>query len=56
MYRVMYSLENTSHHRTKVYGKQKVTLADRKPKYKIWLLTENIFVHLIPSPQLYVAE
>ena len=41
----MYSLENTIHHKTKVYGKQKVTLADRKPKYKIWLLTENVFVH-----------
>ena len=58
MYRVMYSLEKTSKHRTKVYGKQKVTSADRKPKNENWLLTENVFVHqsshsLSPT---YVAE
>ena len=54
----MYSLEKTSKHRTKVYGKQKVTSADRKPKNENWLLTENVFVHQSSYSlfQTYVAE
>ena len=58
MYRVIYSLKNTSQHRTKVFCKQKLTSADWKPKNEIWLLTENEFVHQSSyslSP-IYVAE